>query len=320
VTAQKVAKSRLENLVDIPDVIAKVTGLKEALECQHKAARLLLKRRQHLGALNLSPSHVEVRVIDGVATLIDTPAVNAARQLIENLMIAANHILAKSCKAADIPSLRRIVRQPKNWARIVKLAADVGESLPATPDAPALERFLSKRHKIDPAGFPELSLAILKLIGRGEYSVELPNQPPIGHFGLALGEYTHSTAPNRRLPDLITQRQYKHYLQHQPAVYTVEELQYLAEHCTKQADVINKLERRMNKSAAALLLSSELGSVFKGVVTGASDKGTWVRVFQPPVEGKVVQGMHGLEVGDQVTVKLVSVDVLQGFIDFIREE
>ncbi|HXG18706.1 MAG TPA: RNB domain-containing ribonuclease [Methylomirabilota bacterium] len=196
------------------------------------------------------------------------------------------------------------------------LATAVGERLPATPDSVALEAFLSRRRQVDPLHFPDLSLAVVKLMGSGEYAVELPGEQSPGHFGLAVRDYAHSTAPNRRFPDLITQRLLKAALVGRSAPYSLEQLEGLARHCTEQEDDANKIERRVRKSAAALLLESRIGQRFAAIVTGASEKGTWVRVLEPPVEGKVVRGFAGVDVGDRVRVTLIGVDVEQGFIDF----
>jgi len=196
------------------------------------------------------------------------------------------------------------------------LAEEFGEKLPQRPDSAALEAFLERRQELDPVRFPDLSLSVVKMMGSGEYAVELPGDEPIGHFGLAVRDYTHSTAPNRRYPDLITQRLLKAAIAGEPCPYSLEELHELARHCTEQEDDAAKIERQVRKSAAALLLESSIGQRFEGVITGASDKGTWVRVFNPPVEGRVVRGYERLDVGDRVRVQLVEVDVERGFIDF----
>jgi exoribonuclease-2 len=192
--------------------------------------------------------------------------------------------------------------------------------LPPSPDAGALEAFLSKRHDADPVHFPDLSLSVVKLLGRGEYVLELPGAPPPGHFGLAVKDYTHSTAPNRRFPDLLTQRLLKASLAGKPPPYELAALSALAQHCTVQEDAASKVERQVRKSAAALLLGTRLGQRFEGIVTGASAKGTWVRVTSPEAEGLVVRGATGLDVGDQVTVQLLHTDVERGFVDFARVE
>jgi exoribonuclease R len=212
--------------------------------------------------------------------------------------------------------LRRVLERPKRWERIVALAAELGERLPAKPDAAALDAFLVKRRAADPVRFPDLSLSVVKLLGSGEYALEVPGQEPEGHFGLAVKDYTHSTAPNRRFPDLIAQRLLKAALAGQPPPYNVDELTTLARHCTEQEDNAQKVERQVRKSAAALLLASRRGAWFDGIVTGASDKGTWVRISGPSAEGRVVRGFAGLDVGQRVRLQLVSTDVERGFIDF----
>jgi exoribonuclease II len=227
-------------------------------------------------------------------------------------------VTARYLEEAGFAALRRVVRSPERWQRIVSVAAEHGFTLPEEPDSKALEAFLAARRKADPLRFPDLSLVIVKLMGAGEYVVELPGKEPVGHFGLAVRDYTHSTAPNRRYPDVITQRLLKAALARRPSPYSVSELNGLAIRCTEQEDAANKVERLVRKSAGALLLETRIGERFDGIVTGASEKGTWVRIFRPPVEGKVVRGAEGLEVGNKTRVKLVSTDVERGFIDFVR--
>lgn len=233
-------------------------------------------------------------------------------------MIAANGATAQFLAAHGLPSVRRVVRTPKRWSRIVELAAGRGEKLPADPDAAALAGFLDRQSRKDPLRFPDLSLTVVKLLGSGEYVAEPPGGEAPGHFGLAVRDYTHSTAPNRRFPDVITQRLLKAALAGRPSPYPFAQLEALATHCTEKEDDAQKVERRVHKSAAAMLLSSHVGQSYDGVITGASDKGTWVRVFQPPVEGRLVHGFEGLDVGDKVHVRLVLADVDRGFIDFAR--
>jgi exoribonuclease-2 len=242
---------------------------------------------------------------------------NRARQLIEELMIATNECTARFLASAGGASLRRVVRSPERWLRIAAVAAKFGESLPKQPDSRALEAFLARRHKADPLRFPDLSLVIIKLMGSGEYVVEQPGGPPIGHFGLAARDYTHSTAPNRRFPDLITSRMLKARLTGSEPPYSLAELNELAAHCTQQEDAAQKVERRVRKSEAALLLESHVGQHYDAIVTGRSASDTWVRVFTPPVEGKLVGRVPELEVGQQIRVKLVATDVARGFIDFV---
>ena len=245
---------------------------------------------------------------------------NRARQLIEDFMIAANGVSATYLESKKFPSFRRVLRSPERWERIVQLAAQHGVELPNEPDGAALEEFLSQRRKADPEKYPDLSLTIVKLMGRGEYAVDLPGGEATGQFGLPVRDYTHSTAPNRRFPDLITQRLLKAAMAGHGLPYTVSQLTELAQHCTEQEDAASKVERQVRKSAAALLLSGRIGEQFEAIVTGASDKGTWVRVFNPPAEGRLQRGLAKIDVGDHVRVKLVSTDVQRGFIDFVSDQ
>jgi exoribonuclease-2 len=238
--------------------------------------------------------------------------------LIEEFMIAANGVVAGFLAAKQRSSLRRVVRVPAKWPRIVDLAAQSGGRLPATPDPVALEAWLLRKRADDPERFPDLSLSVVKLLGRGEYVVEHAGQPATGHFGLAVREYTHSTAPNRRFPDLVAQRLVKAARAGRAAPYTDEELASIAARCTEREDAANKVERLVRKAAAALLLQGRVGEQFDGVVTGASEKGTWVRVRRPPVEGRLERGAEGLDVGDRVRVELLGTDPARGFIDFGR--
>ena len=233
---------------------------------------------------------------------------NRAKQIIEDFMIAANDLTARFLQEKQVPSLRRVVRSPKRWDRIVAIAAQHNSQLPPAPDAKALADFLIKQKAADPLRFPDLSLVIIKLLGSGEYVVELPNETAPGHFSLAVKDYTHSTAPNRRFPDLITQRILKATLAGSPMLYDQTELTDLANHCTLKEDDANKVERIVAKSAAAMLLSSRIGEKFDAICTGAADKGTWVRIFHPPIEGRLLHGYEGIDVGNRLTVKLIHVD------------
>ncbi len=233
-------------------------------------------------------------------------------------MIAANGVTASFLAQKGFSSFRRVLRAPERWARIVELAGTLGDRLPPEPNGPALAGFLVSRRRSDPARFPDLSLAVIKLLGAGEYALEVPGQPSSGHFGLAVLDYTHSTAPNRRFPDLLTQRLLKAALAGGAPPYGGDELAALARHCTEQEGNAAKVERQVLKSAAALLLAPRIGERFDAIVTGASDKGTWVRIVEPPVEGKVVRGFEGLDVGDRVRVELIHTDAEHGFIDFVR--
>ena len=301
-----------------PAPLAAVAGLDQQLRLQDQVAQALLRTRHQRGALSLQT--VETRPVfdNGLLTDLRPDQKNRAEQLIEDFMIAANGVTARFLEQKGSPSIRRVLRTPKRWDRIVVLASQLGEQLPALPDAPALNGFLEKRCAADPERFPDLSLSIIKLLGAGEYVVEQPGQPVAGHFGLAVQDYTHSTAPNRRFPDLITQRLLKAALAARPAPYSTEALETLATHCTEQEDQAARVERQVHKSAAAMLLSSRIGQHFDAIVTGASEAGTWIRTIQPPVEGRVVKGFEGLDVGDRVGVTLVHTDIERGFIDFAR--
>jgi VacB/RNase II family 3'-5' exoribonuclease len=300
-----------------PAILA-VPGLDEQLRVQDRVAQAMRAVRQEHGALNLETLETRA-VFDGdVLSELKPEEKNRAKELIEDFMIAANGVTARYLDEKGLPSLRRVLRSPERWERIVLLAAALGEHLPSEPDARALAAFLAKRQKADPVAFSDLSLSIVKLLGRGEYVLEMPGQRAEGHFGLAVKDYTHSTAPNRRFPDLVTQRLLKAAISARPAPYGAQELTALAGHCTEQEDNAAKVERQVHKSAAALLLESRIGERFDSIVTGASEKGTWVRILQPAVEGKVVRGFQGLDVGDRVRVELVGTNVERGFIDFAR--
>jgi exoribonuclease-2 len=281
-------------------------------------AQVLARLRHEHGALDLQT--IEARAVFELdqLTSLEVDEKNRAKDIIEDFMIAANGVTARFLTTKGFASLRRVVRVPKRWDRIVALAASLGQTLPAEPDAKALGAFLVARRAADPLRFPDLSLSIVKLLGAGEYVAEVPGAPVPGHFGLAVRDYGHSTAPNRRFPDLVTQRLIKAALVSAPAPYSKDELTALAAQCTQREDDANKVERLVRKAAAALLMQNRKGERFDGIVTGASAKGTWVRILQPPVEGRVVRGEQGLDVGDRVTVQLVDTDVERGYIDFAR--
>lgn len=300
-----------------PDKISVVAGLEDQLRIQDRVARAMKELRHRQGALTLET--VEARPVFEHDELRDLRAdeTNRAKDLIEDFMIAVNGVTARYLDKKGFPSLRRVLRSPERWARIVELARGVGEALPSEPSAPALEEFLGRRRTADPDRFADLSLSVVKLLGRGEYVLEPPGRQAPGHFGLAVRDYTHSTAPNRRFPDLITQRLLKAALAGRPQPYGLDNLSALAKHCTEQEDSATKVERQVGKSAAALLLESRIGEQFDAVVTGASAKGTWVRIAHPAVEGKVVRGAQGLDVGQRVRVELAHTNVERGFIDFV---
>jgi exoribonuclease-2 len=243
---------------------------------------------------------------------------NAARDLIANFMIGANVAMAKFLEDKGVPTLRRVVRTPKYWSRIVEIAAEVNEQLPATPDSRALAEFLQRRKTADPLHFPDLSLAVVKSLGPGEYEVQLPGEVGEGHFGLAVDDYAHSTAPNRRFADLVTQRLVKAATANLQPPYAGDELKSIAQRCTEREDAARKVQRKMRKVAAALLLRNQIGQQFDAIVTGESEKGTYARIISPPVDGRVVRGEQGLRVGEKTRVRLLSTDPERGFIDFAR--
>ena len=314
----------LEGNGPIPPNVTAVPGLESNLRQQDATAQALKRCRHELGALTLET--IEARPVFENDTLSDLAEQqpNRATELIEDFMIAANGVVARFLAGKGLSSVRRVVRRPAKWPRIVDLAAQTGHRLPEDPDAVALEEWLLRRRAEDPQHFPDLSLAVVKLLGRGEYIVERPGQAATGHFGLAVQDYTHSTAPNRRFPDLIAQRIVKAAVDssrgpgRSAPPYTDSELATIGLRCTEREDAANKVERLVRKAAAALLLQSHIGERFDGIVTGASEKGTWVRVRRPPVEGRLERGREGLDVGDHVRVKLLHTDPARGFIDFAR--
>ena len=307
----------LEGRGPVPERVAAVPGLDGQIRLQDRVAQVLKGLRHQRGALDLQT--IEARAVFDGERLQDLRADerNRAKELIEDFMIVANESTAQYLGARGFPSLRRVLRSPERWARIVEVASETGWKLPPAPDARALNEFLMDRRAADPVRFPDLSLVVIKLLGSGEYVVDAPGDSVPGHFGLAVENYTHSTAPNRRFPDLITQRLLKAALAGGPVPYPLAELQALALQCTLREDDAKKVERRVEKSAAALLLEPRLGERFDGVVTAASEKGTWVRVVTPPVEGKLVRGFEGLDVGRRLRVELAGTDVERGFIDFV---
>ena len=301
----------------LPAAAAAVKGMEEQLRTQDALAQQLRKRRRTEGSLDFETFQPRADFAGDQVVDIRQQVQNRGRQLIEEFMIATNGCTARFLASHGGASLRRVVRSPERWLRIVNVAAEYGETLPSEPNSKALEHFLAKRHKADPLRFPDLSLVIVKLMGRGEYVVEMPGSAPIGHFGLAVRDYTHSTAPNRRYPDLITSRMLKAALGKEKPPYSTSELGALAMHCTAQEDAAQKVERRLRKSEAALLLEARIGQYFDGVITGSSSYGVWVRIFSPPVEGKLVNLRAQVNVGDKVRVKLISTNVERGFIDFV---
>ena len=299
-----------------PDAVLAVHGLEDVLRLQDTTAQKMKHFRHVHGALSLET--IEAKPVfdsDQIRTL-EVEEKNRAKEIIEDFMVAANGVTARYLSTKNFPSIRRVVRTPRRWDRIVALAGERRFALPDIPDSKALEEFLVKAKTADPMRFPDLSLAVIKLLGSGEYIAELPQGAVPGHFGLAVKDYAHSTAPNRRYPDLLTQRLLKAAIDAQSLPYRKDELDVLAAHCTQAEDAATKVERQVGKSAAALLLESKIGEQFDSLVTGASEKGTWVRLLSVPIEGKLVTGFEGVDVGDRIRVQLSSLDVQRGFIDF----
>ena len=301
-----------------PAPLAAVAGMEQQLRTQDRVAQALKAVRKRQGALGLTTLEAQAVYDGAVLEDLRPDEDNRAKELIQYFMIAANGVVAQFLESRGSPALRRVLRRPERWPRIVELARGYGAALPAQADAKALSDFLVQRQAADPATFPDLSLAVVKLLGAGEYVLKRPGQPAEGHFGLAVSDYTHATAPNRRFPDVITQRLLKAALARASVPYADEELRTLAAHCTLQEGNAAKVERLVRKSAAAMLLQSRIGQQFDAIVTGASDKGTYVRIAQPLAEGRVVRGAPGLDVGDKVRVQLTHTDVQRGFIDFTR--
>jgi exoribonuclease-2 len=310
----------LEGSGPMPQVIGTVSGLDENLRLQDRTARVLKSLRHQHGALDLET--IEARpVFDGEEIKgLEAEKRNCAKDIIEDFMIAANGVTARYLAEKNMPSLRRVVRVPKRWDRIVELAREQGSMLPPEPDSKALDEFLISARTADPVRFPDLSLSVIKLLGAGEYVVELPGGSTAGHFGLAVKDYAHSTAPNRRYPDVITQRLLKAAMAEGAMPYTTDELETLAKHCTEMEDAAKKVERQVGKSAAAMVLESRIHERFDAIVTGASAKGTWVRLLHPPVEGRLVSGFESLDVGHRLRVELMHTDVERGYIDFKKVE
>ena len=306
----------LEGRDGLPEEIVAVQGLDANLRLQDRIAQSLKHLRHLNGALSLETIEAKP-IFDGDRIRdFEVEAKNRAKELIEDFMIAANGVTARYLAAKKSPSIRRVVRTPKRWDRIVELAQEHEFRLPADPDSKALDEFLVGEKAADPLRFPDLSLAVVKLLGAGEYTAEMPGDTAPGHFGLAVKDYAHSTAPNRRYPDLITQRLLKAAIAGRAAPYSCAELDVLAKHFTEAEDAANKVERQVGKSAAALLLESRIGEQFDAMVTGASEKGTWARLLAIPVEGRVGRGFEGVDVGDRIHVQLIAVDVERGYIDF----
>ncbi|HZE72812.1 MAG TPA: RNB domain-containing ribonuclease [Pyrinomonadaceae bacterium] len=309
----------LDDDASTPTEFAGVAGLEDQLRLQLEVAGRLRKLRKQRGALELDTIQTTPVLDDaGQVASLGVSARNSATDIIENLMIATNVAIAQFLEAKKLPSIRRIVRTPKQWPRIVELARDLGEKLPSEPNSLALAEFIARRKQADPLHFQDLSLSIVKLLGPGEYVVQTATGQSEGHFGLAVSDYTHSTAPNRRYADLITQRLLKASIAGSASPYDEKELAEIAEHCTEREDAARKVERKMRKVAAALLLENRIGDQFDAIVTGVTPRGTFARTLNPPVDGLIARGEQGLRVGDKIRVKLLSTDPARGYIDFAR--
>lgn len=308
----------LESRGVAPAKVAASEELQAQLKLQDELAQALRQARYRHGALNIETAETHSVLLNGAVVDIVNQQKNHATELIEDFMIAANQVVATSLENAKVASLRRVVKTPKRWERIVALAAEQGGHLPAVADSAALNDFLTARKAADPDHFADLSLAIVKLMGPGEYVVQRPGDPPQGHFGLAVQDYTHSTAPNRRFADLVTQRLLKAISNTQSSPYTDDRLGAIAQNCTLKEDAARKVEREMQKRIAAVAMSNRIGQSFDAMVTGVNEHGTFVRVLQPHIEGMLVRGQQGVDVGDKIHVTLVRTDVQRGFIDFAR--
>jgi VacB/RNase II family 3'-5' exoribonuclease len=308
----------LEGTAPPPPKVASSADLQVQLKLQDQAAQVLCQARHQRGALDFDRVEAEAIVSGGQVGELTARKRNRASQLIEDFMIAANETMAQTLGRAGVPSIRRVVKTPERWPRIVTLVERYGEKLPAEPDAGALNAFLRKMHETDAVHYADISLAVIKLMGPGEYVLARPGAEDQGHFALAVRDYTHSTAPNRRFADLVTQRLIESVLAKNACPYTNEQLDSIARNCTLKEDAARKVERVMGKRIAAVALQPQIGESFNAVVTGNTPKGVFVRVLNPPAEGLLVQGQHGADVGDQLRVKLVSTDPRRGYIDFAR--
>jgi len=306
----------LEGASPVPGGVSAVPGLEEQIRLQAEVSRRLRSHRMQQGALDLETIEAEPVMEGGTIRGLVVQEQNVARQLIEEFMVAANGTMVHVLGNARVPMIQRIVRVPKNWDGIVETARQYRFRLPRQPDSRALARFLDEQRRPDPERFPDLSLTIVKLMGPGEYVSFVPGDIPIGHFALAVIDYTHSTAPNRRYVDIVNQRILKSVLDRKPVPYPVHDLSRLAGHLTDRDKAAEKAARFMRKVAAAILLHDRIGQTFSAIVTGAADKGTYVRLFDPPAEGRVVQGERGLAVGNKVKVRLISTDPELGYVDF----
>jgi exoribonuclease-2 len=310
--------SWLEGTAAMPPKVAASAPLAAQLQLQNEVAHLLRGARDRLGALTFDRAELQSVVDNGKVRSVEGRRANTASRLIEDFMIGANEVMAQTLRAAGVASIRRIVKVPERWPRMVELAEHCGDHLPAEADPAALNAFLLRRKQADPVHFADVSLSVLKLMGPGEYVAARPGADQEGHFGLAAHDYTHSTAPNRRFADMVTQRLLKALLAHQPAPYSDDELDVVASDCTLKEDAARKVQRDMIKRIAAVALADRVGQKFAAVVTGVTPKGVFVRISEPPVEGRLMRGERGVDVGDQIQVTLLSTDPQRGFIDFGR--
>lgn len=308
----------LEGSSAAPPRVAASADLAAQLKLQDEAAQILLKERLRMGALNIDRVEAEAIIAEGQVRGINTRKKNRASELIENFMVAANGVMARTLMNRGVSSIRRVVKTPERWQRIVELAARYGDKLPSEPDSGALNVFLEKRKAADAVHYADVSLAVIKLMGPGEYVLSRPGDKDQSHFALAAHDYTHSTAPNRRFADMVTQRLIKSVMSKQPQPYSDQQLDSIAQNCTLKEDAARKVERMMNKRIAAVALQHRIGDAFAAVVTGVTPKGVFVRISGPPAEGLLVRGQQGVDVGDQLQVKLVSTDPQRGYIDFAR--
>ncbi len=307
----------LEGRGQAPDAVARDPNLQAQLWLQDRAASLMKTLRERAGALEFDTIEATAVGSDGKVTALQVTRKNRARDLIEDFMIAANVAIARYLAEQDRSAIRRVVREPKRWSRIVELASKLGVTLPTEPDSKALADFLAARRAADPLRFPDLSLSIVKLLGPGEYVLDKPGPADDqGHFGLAAHDYSHATAPNRRYADLVTQRLVKAAIANAPAPYGDDELAAIAAHCTERENAANRVERIARKAAGAILLEHHIGTAYDAIVTGVNKDGTYVRLLSPPAEGRVMRGQQGMDVGERVRVRLIATDPRRGFIDF----
>jgi exoribonuclease II len=307
----------LDGAGPMPPRLSAVTGLADQLRTQDRLGQKMMAIRHQHGALDFESLETDAQMAGGRVTDLRLERQDRAQAFIAEFMIAANGAVAEFLGSRNSPAIERVVKSPEHWDRIRKVAAGLGDQLPAAPDPKPLADFLARRRQADPVRFPDLSLTIVKLMGPGEYVVHLPGQPATGHFGLAVRDYSHSTAPNRRFADLVTHRLLKAALSSSPPSYAPDALAAIAARCTQQEDAAHKVERQVRKSAAAIYLFDHVGETFDAIITGANDKGTWVRTLKPPTEGMLTSRDH-VDVGDRLRVRLVSVNVERGFIDFAR--